>query len=104
MAKEVIVTHTDDLDGSPADETVQFAIDGTDYEIDLNSKNAAALRKAFDRYVASARRTAPARRLKLVRKSDADPKAIRAWAAANGIQISSRGRIPTDVIERYRNA
>lgn len=49
MAQEVLVSLIDDLDGSDADETIMFALDGTGYEIDLNIKNAAALRKALDK-------------------------------------------------------
>jgi hypothetical protein len=46
MAQKVTVALEDDLTGGPAEETV-FAFEGTDYEIDLNAKNAAALRKQF---------------------------------------------------------
>jgi hypothetical protein len=44
MATKITVALEDDLDGGPAAETVQFAFDGTDYEIDLNEKNARAVR------------------------------------------------------------
>jgi len=112
MAQEVIYTLTDDLDGSPAEETVTFALDGTSYEIDLNSKNAAALRKAIDKFVAGARKmTRPTgagrgrpRGARSPRRGEADPKAVRAWAHEHGIPISSRGRIPAEIIEQYRSA
>ncbi len=55
MAKTVIVKLTDDLDGSDAEETVTFAVDGRSYEIDLSSANAAALREALRPFVAKAR-------------------------------------------------
>lgn len=101
-----------DLDGSGADETITFALDGAQYEIDLNAKNAAALRKALDRYVASARRsTLPSgggRGRSASRRSAAnavpDPKAVRLWAQEQGLEISSRGRIPAELIDRYRAA
>lgn len=112
MAQEVVVTHTDDLDGSAADETVTFALDGTTYEIDLNAKNAAGLRKALDRYVTNARRASNsngARRgrssgRRATRGADIDPKAVRVWAQEQGLEISSRGRIPAEIIERYNAA
>ena len=112
MAQEVVVTLTDDLDGSAADETVTFALDGTNYEIDLNAKNAASLRKALDRYVASARRAGSpngARRgrssgRRATRAADVDPKAVRLWAQEQGLEISSRGRIPAEIIDRYNAA
>jgi hypothetical protein len=55
MAQTVIVELTDDLDGTDADETVTFALDGKTYQIDLNKKNAAALRKAFSAYIEKGR-------------------------------------------------
>ena len=45
MAQRVQVILEDDYDGGTADETVAFAIDGAEYEIDLSSKNAASLRE-----------------------------------------------------------
>src|SRR4051812_50059808 len=56
MAQRIVTEVTDDTNGKPADETVTFGLDGREYEIDLTSKNAAALRKAFDVYVKSGRR------------------------------------------------
>jgi Lsr2 len=55
MAKTVIVKLTDDIDGGDADETVQFALDGKSYEVDLSSANAAKLREAFKPYVEAGR-------------------------------------------------
>lgn len=55
MAQSTVVYLTDDLDGSDADETVRFALDGKSYEIDLNKKNATAFRRAFKRYVDAGR-------------------------------------------------
>jgi len=52
----------DDLDGSQAEGTVRFGLDGTDYEIDLNARHAQALREALARYVRAARRPARGRR------------------------------------------
>lgn len=66
MAQTVIVRLTDDLDGTHADETISFALDDKTYQIDLNKKNAAALRKAFSPYIEKGRSVrlpgAPARR------------------------------------------
>lgn len=111
MAQEVFVSLIDDLDGSGADETIMFALDGTEYEIDLNAKNAAALRKGLDKYVAHARKTAgpsaPRRRPSARRAAGSagpDPKAVRVWAQSNGFEISTRGRVPAEIINRYRAA
>ncbi len=63
MAQKVSVVLEDDLTGGPAEQTVRFAFDGTDYEIDLNVKNAAALHKQLAPYIEHARRAgrAPSR-------------------------------------------
>jgi hypothetical protein len=44
VAQKVQTLFVDDIDGSDAEGTVRFGLDGTDYEIDLNAKNAQALR------------------------------------------------------------
>ena len=111
MASEVITKLVDDLDGTEATETVLFGLDGENYEIDLSAKNAASLRKALDRYRNSARTSSAARasgaagrrgRGKARARGDVDPKAVRVWAAENGIELSSRGRIPSSVLEQYK--
>ena len=56
MAQKVTVTLVDDLDGGQADETVEFALDGVSYQIDLSNENASELRDALSSYVSSARR------------------------------------------------
>jgi len=56
MAQKVTVTLEDDLTGGPAEQTVRFAFDGTDYEIDLNAKNAAAFGKQLAPYLEHARK------------------------------------------------
>lgn len=108
MAKKTIVQLTDDLDGSKADKTVSFALDGVTYEIDLSQKNAAALEKVFSKYVSAARRTsgrAAAGQVRAKRTSvRADPKAVRAWAASNGVQVNPRGRIPAAVVKQFESA
>ena len=62
MAQKVNIVLVDDIDGSDATETVSFGLDGTSYEIDLNDKNASALRDALAGYVGHARKVGPASR------------------------------------------
>ena len=65
MAKCLVTTLVDDLDGSSAaDETVHFAINGQRYEIDLTAAHAAELRSSLYIYVGAARRL-PVFRLKV---------------------------------------
>lgn len=54
MAQKVTVVLEDDLTGGPADETVRFAVDSTDYEIDLSAKIAATFRKLLPSELARA--------------------------------------------------
>lgn len=112
MAREVIEKLIDDLDGSDATETVTFALDGTTYEIDLNKKNAAALRKALDQYVRAARtgrsasgrrKAAPASTRRRAQR-DYDIAQLRKWAGSNGVEVPARGRIPQAVVEQYKAA
>jgi hypothetical protein len=118
MAKAMIETLVDDLDGSPATETIQLGWNGDWREVDLSKRNIAALTRALDRYWAVGRpvprggqtgrrrNAAPSRSRKAARskKSGRDPKAIRAWALANSIEVPSRGRIPGEVERQYNEA
>jgi Lsr2 len=105
VAKQAIVTLVDDIDGGPADETVRFGIGSQQYEIDLNSKNAARLRKQLAPFIARGRpagRTQRGpRRTAASRQRSRD---IRAWALDQGFELSERGRIPASVVDRYEAA
>jgi hypothetical protein len=118
MAQKVVVSLVDDLDSSEADETVEFGIDGATYEIDLSESNAAALRDVLADYVAHARRSGGRR--KSGGTQAASPRrgsgggraavdreqnqAIREWARKQGMTVSERGRIPSEVSEAYHKA
>ena len=94
MSQEIIVRKVDDLDGTVGDvATIQFALDGIRYEIDLNTQNAEQLRTLLGPYTAAARRvTRPG---PLARRSPA--RAIREWANRSGYFVGPTGGIPTDV-------
>jgi nucleoid-associated protein Lsr2 len=114
MARKVQVILSDDLDENlPADETVSFALDGVNYEIDLAEKNAKELRDAFARYVTAARKVGRGTRASGGGRSRAtgggrmdreQAGAIRDWARKNGHAVSDRGRIPSSVVEAYEAA
>jgi hypothetical protein len=108
MAKRHLEILVDDLDGNEADETVQFGLDGENYEIDLTAANAEALRELLAPYLEGARRAAPKRGRRKAAKpatGAATPSAlIRAWAAENGLTVNTRGRIPADVVAAYEAA
>src|SRR5256885_15319002 len=56
MAQKITLELQDDLDGGPADETVRFGVDSTEYEFDLSKKNAAAFRKKLAPFIDHARK------------------------------------------------
>ena len=106
MAQKQVLILEDDIQGGEASKTLRFAFDGAEYEIDLNDKNAAKMRQSFTFYVDHARKVGgrTSSRRGSTTSSGVDNRAVRAWAASNGVALSSRGRIPAAVIERYRAA
>ena len=108
MAQRRLVELVDDIDGkvlSKGDgETVRFALDGTSYEVDLSKKNANKLRAALDPYMAAGRKASRSSSRGRGRARDYDPQAVRKWAGSNNVSVPSRGRIPADVLNKYRAA
>lgn len=109
VVRKVRVELVDDLDNGAADESVSFGLDGKQYSIDLSSKHAKELRAALAKYLAVARvgtgTSAPNSRTRTVRKSDG-PSAgdVRDWAKDQGIAVSDRGRIPSDLMVKFQAA
>ncbi len=103
MAQKITVALEDDLSGGPAEGTVRFALGGMDYEIDLNSTNAAAFRESLSPFIEHARRAGRAQPRRPGRAAAGGQRSgdIRAWAKARGIAVSERGRLPASVAERY---
>ena len=110
MVRTTAVRFIDDIDGSQAAETVRFAVDGQTYEIDLSVEHAQRLRQSLGEFIAAARRTGrgaggsrPGRR-PAGQPREVEPSVVRAWAAENGVAVSPRGRVPQDVLAKYRAA
>lgn len=103
MAQHVKIELVDDLDGSLAQETVAFAIDGVTYEIDLSEENASKLREGLTRWTTHARRVG-GRKTKQTINPGADNQKIRAWAMEQGLEVSARGRISAEVRDAYAQA
>lgn len=110
------VTHiTDDIDDSTEGvETVTFGLFGATYEVDLSKDNQKALEGALEPFLNVARKAGGQTR-RTGRSSSApsngasngsgvDAKAVRAWAAANNVEVSPRGRINAKVLEQYHAA
>src|SRR3954467_10151846 len=112
MAKQIVTLLTDDIDGSEADRTVEFGLDGVNYTIDLSERNAGKLRKALAPYLAAASRLGrssagriPARGTAAApsRANRDQNQAIREWATSNGYDVSERGRIPGSIVEAFHS-
>ena len=109
MAQHVNVVLVDDIDGSPAEETVTFALDGVSYEIDLSPSNADRFRDGLAEWLQNARRTSGTRKRgnrTTTKQSSvgASNSTIREWARANGHEVSERGRIKAEVVEAFSAA
>lgn len=121
MAQHTTIALVDDLDGTKGSETIQFGIDGQHFEIDLNAKNAKALRKvladftaaarpvrssaiAADKPSSSARGKRTSAKASTGRSSSEITSAIRSWANDNGFEVAARGRISADVRAQYEAA
>ena len=104
MATKVLTTLQDDIDGSAAVETIRFALNGVEWEIDLSERNANRLRNSLSDFIAHGRKVGAKRERNAGSSRDFEPKDVRQWAEANGIEINSRGRIPAEIVERYRSA
>lgn len=116
MVQRTRVFLVDDIDGNSDPEakvaTVDFALDGNKYEIDLSAFNAEALRDLLDPFVVNARkvksgessavrRSGRTRQRTVTSTARSDSAAIRDWAIRSGIPINSRGRIPAEITEAY---
>ncbi len=116
MASQVTVRLVDDLDGSDATQSVEFTYRGTLYRLDLNDANASHLEQVLAPYIKAAERAGShqatpgvrvGRRRRATQTGPApiatdNPKAVRAWARANGLAVPDRGRLPISIVERYR--
>ena len=111
MAQRTILT--DDLDASEGAQTIIYAVDGQEYEIDLSEENIQRFHEALEPFVSKSRPVerrlipTPTRRTGQRRSGGSardDIPQIRAWAEANGHEVSARGRIKKEVIQAYDEA
>jgi hypothetical protein len=116
MAQRTQVILIDDLDGTEIVEdgrSISFSVNGVDYAIDLGPANVEKFEAALAPFVEhgqrvggrrSSRGGGSATSTKSPAASKVDPRAVRAWAQSNGIELSARGRIPAEVVEKYQGA
>ncbi|MGI5241528.1 histone-like nucleoid-structuring protein Lsr2 [Dactylosporangium sp. CA-139066] len=114
MAKRIVHEHVDDLDGTPAAETVRFGLDRVQYEIDLSARHAEQLRDALAPFIGAGRRVRSgprplfqpnAARTHAARAAGREEnRTIREWAAGQGIEVPRLGRLKREIVEQYRAA
>ncbi len=112
VAQQVITKSIDDLDGSEASGSVEFALDGREYEIDLSDDNAAKLREALAPFVAAGRPAGRSGRSRLASpsprrsssgRSRQEMAEMRTWLREHGYQVSARGRIPNEFMQAWES-
>lgn len=110
MAQKVETVIIDDLDGSKADTTIRFGLDGTEFEIDLNATHADDLRRTTERYIHAGRKVSSTRRSSRGTtrrgRSSSEPSSseVRDWAKSHGHEVKERGRIPAELVVKFQAA
>jgi hypothetical protein len=109
VAQKVQTLFIDDLDGSTAEGTVRFGLDGTEYEIDLNAEHAQQMRDALAAYIRAARRVGGgSRRLVHAGRRGStrglNTTEVREWAKAQSIEVKDRGRVPAELVVKFKAA
>lgn len=117
MAKETVTRLLDDMEEGrvEADLTIDFALEGKRYEMELSNANALKLRSLLSPWIANARSAGAVRRS--IRSSVGQkPRtagsslakeqrtAIRDWARGQGMEVSTRGRLSEDLVKAYELA
>lgn len=114
VARRAVVELVDDIDGTvfgDAGESIHYAVDGVEYEIDLKGEHAKEFRDALDYYIAHSRRVG-GRKHRSNRVTDpsgstprtGEVKKIREWAREHGYEMPSRGRIRADIVQAFHDA
>ncbi|WP_299450201.1 Lsr2 family protein [uncultured Serinicoccus sp.] len=105
MVQSVRLMLIDDVDGTEADQTVSFALDGVSYTIDLHDRHATQLRGDLSTWIKYARRTGGRRQTHPRYGSPSAARGhlrqVRRWAHDHGYQVNDRGRVAQDLLDAY---
>lgn len=105
MAQRMQTLFIDDIDGSEAESTVRFGVDGIDYEIDLSAAHAEEFQKAMQKFLDAGRKVGGTRRAAKSAPSRGPSQAsVREWAKSEGIAVKNRGRVPAELVVRFQEA
>ena len=97
MARKLVTTLVDDIDGSDADETESFPIDGNDYNIELSAENVGRIKGILTSHIAAGRVTVSETQQRTAKTSD-----VRAWDKRHGYPTSSHGRITAETLRAFK--
>lgn len=110
MATHVVETLLSDLSGKPIPDdsgggTVEFAVSGQAYSIDLTAAELETFNKALAPYLDAAQPIRQAQRARVSggagHRSREQLAAVRDWARKHGHPVSDRGRIPVATQEAF---
>lgn len=113
MAQRVQTILIDDIDGTEAQETVTFTLDGKDYEIDLTTAHAAELRDSLAKFIDASRKLGRSSQAAIPKRagrkaaaadSTPSPAEVREWAKGQGIEVSDRGRVANELVVKFQAA
>ena len=109
VAQKIQTLFIDDLDGSAAEGTVRFGLDGTEYEIDLNAEHAQACGTRWRvMWVLpggpAALPAGPHARGRRASANGLNTTEVREWAKAQGIEVKDRGRVPAELVVKFKAA
>lgn len=110
MAQRVITQLVDDITGEEINaggKTIRFSVDGGDWQIDLNEKNAKKFYETMKFYQDHATHLGGrGKRTRVASKASNKEElaAIRRWARDAGYEVSDRGRIKQEIVDAYHAA
>lgn len=104
--QKVITEFIDDIDGSVAERTFTFAVDGANYEIDLSTSNIGEFKAAIGGFIESSRKvkaTSNGSKLRAVKPGSNREHlaAVRSWLRQQGHDVKDRGRLPADLVAKF---
>ncbi len=116
MARQIVETFTDDLDGSSEDVvTVYYTWNGSDFEIDLSAANRDRFTKALAPFLDASRRQAvqltgrsssfSKQKAKSAGVGSSDAALARAWGRSTGHpDVTERGRVKPTLLQAWQSA
>lgn len=114
MARKVVVELVDDIDGTEFGgdgESIGYAFDGVEYQIDLKDEHAKEFRETLEYYIAHSTRVGGRKHRSdrpvnptAGKRQSGEAKKIRDWAIEQGYELSSRGRIPAEIEQAFLDA